>query len=339
MNEPMIKERDNSIDILRAFSMILIVLAHVNAPYVITQLRSFDVPLIVMVSGLCYTGCKNGYGQYVIKRFKRIYLPVFKFLLVFLGPFMALKLFGFNIPWDWDQIFGSFLLLDNPSIGFVWIMRVFLLMALISPVIHLIVNRLKLGGVIIFIALLLILNEILYYFYMPLNFCFDFLTHEILMYIIGYLPLLILGLYFRQKTINISRIALLCGIFICVWVSYSIYIGDLDISKSYKYPPRSWYVLYGMAISIILFYFRKMFSMLPILINRFLSFVSINSMWVYLWHIPFVYALNHILVGDNLWLMRWGLVLMGGCFTTQIQISLNSYAIKLRFMGNSKAHS
>ncbi|MBP3536113.1 MAG: acyltransferase family protein [Muribaculaceae bacterium] len=146
MCESEIKKRDNSIDILRAISMILIVLAHVNAPYVITQLRSFDVPLIVMVSGFCYTGCKKGYGQYVIKRLKRIYYPVFKFLLIFLGPFIALKLLGYNIPWNWNQIFGSFLLLDEPSIGFVWIMRVFLLMALIAPVTSLIVRKFKQGA-------------------------------------------------------------------------------------------------------------------------------------------------------------------------------------------------
>lgn len=165
----------------------------------------------------------------------------------------------------------------------------------------------------------------MYYYYIPLNFCFDFVIREILMYIIGYLPLLILGIYFRQNNADISRITLLSVIILFAWISYSVYTDNLDISKSYKYPPRSWFVMYGISISTILFYFRKVFSRLPILINRFLSYVSINSMWVYLWHIPFVYALNHILNGEDLWLMRWIMVLGSGCVIT----SLQNYLIKI----------
>lgn len=79
----MTTERDNSIDILRAVCMILIILAHVNAPYTLSQLRSFDVPLIVLISGFCYSAKLKSYGQYVITRFKRLYSPTFKFLTVF----------------------------------------------------------------------------------------------------------------------------------------------------------------------------------------------------------------------------------------------------------------
>lgn len=316
----MTTERDNSIDILRAVCMILIILAHVNAPYTLSQLRSFDVPLIVLISGFCYSAKLKSYGQYVITRFKRLYSSTFKFLTVFLSPFIILNLLGFRIPWSWNQIFGSYLLLDEPSIGFVWIIRVFLLMALISPIIFKLVKRINIWGLFASIAGLLTLNEIFIYYYKSSNIFSDFIIEDILMYIIGYLPLLILGMNFRQNKPNTSLVAWLSMLFLTLWISYSLYTtGELDISKSFKYPPHSWYVIYGLAVSILLFNYRYLISKALSPINKFLSFISINSMWVYLWHIPFVYAINHVLIGENFWSLRWIIVLMGGCITTVIQ--------------------
>ena len=47
------KKRDLSIDCIRAFSMIFIVLAHVDPPGILFQLRSFDVVSLVVISVMC----------------------------------------------------------------------------------------------------------------------------------------------------------------------------------------------------------------------------------------------------------------------------------------------
>lgn len=56
----MIKERDYYIDFLRAIGLILLIGVHVDAPDWYVPLRSFDVPLMVFVSVLCYKPLRGG---------------------------------------------------------------------------------------------------------------------------------------------------------------------------------------------------------------------------------------------------------------------------------------
>ena len=45
-------KRDVTVDILKTVGIISIILAHVNPPNAITQLRNFDVILLVILSGI-----------------------------------------------------------------------------------------------------------------------------------------------------------------------------------------------------------------------------------------------------------------------------------------------
>ncbi len=46
--------RDTRIDFLRFVGLIMIIFAHVNPPAVLFQLRNFDVPLMVLISGVSF---------------------------------------------------------------------------------------------------------------------------------------------------------------------------------------------------------------------------------------------------------------------------------------------
>lgn len=48
------QRRDSSVDYLRVVGLLLIILAHVHAPKIVHQIRTFDVPLMVFTSGMCY---------------------------------------------------------------------------------------------------------------------------------------------------------------------------------------------------------------------------------------------------------------------------------------------
>ena len=50
------QSRDFTIDMLRFVGVSLILLAHIVPPDGLFQLRSFDVPLMIFVSGLSYSG-------------------------------------------------------------------------------------------------------------------------------------------------------------------------------------------------------------------------------------------------------------------------------------------
>ena len=46
------KSRSISLDILKTLGILMIIIAHSNAPDLVMQIRSFDVPLLVMISGI-----------------------------------------------------------------------------------------------------------------------------------------------------------------------------------------------------------------------------------------------------------------------------------------------
>ncbi len=78
-------KRREDIDILKSIGLICIILAHVNPPKYIFQLRNFDVVLMILVSaylGLCSTK-KMNYFEYVYKRAIRLIIPTWIFLIVF----------------------------------------------------------------------------------------------------------------------------------------------------------------------------------------------------------------------------------------------------------------
>ena len=59
-------------------------LAHIGPPAALFQLRSFDVPLMIFVSGLSYSGRQVvGYASFVRKRLGRLLIPLYFFLTVY----------------------------------------------------------------------------------------------------------------------------------------------------------------------------------------------------------------------------------------------------------------
>ena len=68
--------RDPAVDLLRFIGISMIFLAHIGPPAALFQLRSFDVPLMIFVSGLSYSGRQVvGYASFVRKRLGRLLMP------------------------------------------------------------------------------------------------------------------------------------------------------------------------------------------------------------------------------------------------------------------------
>ena len=123
--------------------MSLIILAHVSPPYWLQQARCFDVPLMLFISGLtCSNKAIASYKDFVVKRFKRLVYPVWFFLILYFTLILIAQ--SFNLIPNYltgRKILESFLLLDG--IGYVWIIRVFLLIMLITPLLQKINNVIK----------------------------------------------------------------------------------------------------------------------------------------------------------------------------------------------------
>lgn len=129
------KERDTRLDILRFFGIVCIVLAHVSPPNLLFQLRNFDVPLMVLVSGTAFSISSRShvtYGKYLLKRLNRLLTPTWIFLT---GFFLVIYIFSLimsrEYPFTINTILSSYSL--TSGIGYVWIVRVFLITAMVSP--------------------------------------------------------------------------------------------------------------------------------------------------------------------------------------------------------------
>lgn len=299
-------KRDSYIDFLRSVGLLLLVIAHTSPPAFLKELRSFDVPLMVMISAMCYKPC-NYIWRYYIRRFKRIYCPVAFFLTIFFSlSYMFFQTFG-KMHFDISQILGSYMLLNEPSIGFVWIFRVFLMIALTLPLISRLINNYNNYIIIVISLATVFIQHIAVQCVDPIKdrFLNCFLT-ETLLYLIGYSSIVIIGLRIRSFTLKQLATALLVtGILIIVFMFYNYPIFN---PNSHKYPPQSLFILYGLFCSMFIWILK------PILIRfsriHIWSYLSKNSLWIYLWHIPTVYGISSILSVEGMWFARYSLVLL-----------------------------
>ena len=282
--------RDNSIDILRFIGLAMIILVHVNPPFVICQLRCFDVPLMLFVSGLtCPNKPVRNYWKYVKNRTLRLLVPTYLFLTVYFLVLWALQtLFGKSGYVDWKVVYESYLGIGG--IGYIWIIRIFLLIMLVTPLLYKINEAIKndkwllisiMGGVILDTLIVWLTNEYLQNLGLK-NFILDWVVNTI-----GYSTLFLLGIRMRFS-IRKQKVFYLITLSLLVVAALTFYICTkglpIRISPTYKYPPQSYYLIYGLFVCCGLWCTRKYYS--HFLENKLFLFIGQNTIWIYLYHIP-----------------------------------------------------
>lgn len=305
------KTRDCYIDFLRALGLILLISVHVGAPEWYQPLRSFDVPLMVFISAMCYNSLRGGYLAYFVKRLKRIYAPVALFLTIFFTLYFA---GAFPVHFSVDKIVGSYLLLNDPSIGYVWIMRVFLLVAIMLPAADKVVRRtgtwsfvLLLGGCTFSQQGVIYVSMLVHPEWLRL-FVFDTVV-----YAWGYLPLVLMGLKVR----NLSRRALwYIAVGSAIVVALSVVHYGIFRPILFKYPPRLQYIVYGLLAGVVLWQLRPWLQGLARW--RGFGYLSVNSMWLYLWHIVPVYLLEPWMDMQGLWFGRCVVVIIAAVVLNEV---------------------
>lgn len=301
------QERDTYLDFLRGFGLLMLVVAHTWAPAWLATWRTFDVPLMVFVSCICYKPLRGGYLAYGWKRFKRIYNPVAVFLVIFFAM-SALSYWLTGRPHlKLSTVAGSFLLLNWPSIGYVWIMRVFLMMALLVPLLYAAVKR---AGMIITAIVVFGIIVAQHFFVEAVtgidNKIVRFVADETLLYAVGYSAIAVIGLKIRDFSMTGLYVFLaVTGCAILTFVGWHDWTFD---PQAYKYAPQSLYLLYGIFGSVALWCLKPVLA--PLTTGRFFRYLSENSMWLYLWHIIPVYLIAPLAEVPNMWVCRDLIVLL-----------------------------
>ena len=73
------------INFLKTIALLCIILAHVNPPTIVFQIRNFDVVLMMLISSYLGLISKKNYNyfSYILSRIKRLIIPTWIFLTIF----------------------------------------------------------------------------------------------------------------------------------------------------------------------------------------------------------------------------------------------------------------
>lgn len=293
------KLRNNTIDILRTIGLLLVMASHCCTTQIFFQFREFDVVLLMFVSGASFmiSSKEEKYIPYCIKRFKRLVLPAWLFLIIY----MPIRYFVFHHDFTLKYVIGSFLL-TNGGLGFVWIFRVMFITALCNPFMKKISGKkysLLLGLVIIILDDLIIQyldtkfsSAVLFAGITVLSFYKYIIAFTITYAVISLYGMKIYSLPKKQQLI-ISLISL------CIFLGYG-YLNGFPSLQEYKYPPMLYYVSYGMFWSTLLY---VLFDSIHFneKVNNVFAWISKHTMSIYIWHIVFYYLVSDKVVTVFSW--------------------------------------
>lgn len=303
--------RLKNIDILKIIGLLCIILAHVEPNGIIFQLRNFDVVLMIMISSYLFiiNNDKNKSKidcKYLIKRIKRLLIPTWIFLVIF---FIISKTFT---NYSLKAIIHSFLL--HEGIGYVWVIRIYLMVAVLLPIL---VPMLKKKYSYLVIIILYIIYEISAQIGI---FNINIIMADIIAYIIP--TILIIAVTYwvsnnKEKKIVIFSLINFLIFILCGLIIYKL-TGKIENTNYMKYPFRIYYLSYAFFISTILILITRIKVVTDLLYNKFVEIISKSSLWIYLWHILFVILIKTVYPNLN-WIIKYICVLGLSISITYIQ--------------------
>lgn len=184
-------------------------------------------------------------------------------------------------------------------------MRVFIMMALIIPALYSLTQNIEWPIVcLITIGCILIQPIVLMSISLMDSAFIRFAFNETIPYMIGYSAIAIPAFKIRFITRQ-QHLILLIFLFVSIIVVLTIF--GIVSPQEFKYPPQSLYILYGLFCSIGLYYIRPFIIRDSFIQNKFIQYLSTNSMWIYLWHIVPVIFIAHKI---DYWSLRYIIVLI-----------------------------
>lgn len=302
-------ERNTNYDFLRFIGISCIILAHMGTPAIIFQARNFDVPLMVLLSGISFSKFSvnhfSSYSKYLYSRFLRLVLPTWLFLIFY----NSISYLGSNEIPSARNIIMQFALLEGSGIG-IWIIRIFTSLALVAPFLYYLNKNIKSEKMFfIFIAMTYVLYELaLLSSKSMLNEQPYMFAEQIVFPTVPYSLLFLYGL--RISSLNKTTIQFHLFIFTVIFASYVFVNFVLNQqfvpTQEFKYPPRLYYLSYSLLVSVSLYYLVN-FKKIVLAKSKLFQFIGRSTLWIYLWHYFFI-KVYHDLEFDYNFLYKWALV-------------------------------
>nr|BBM62789.1 predicted acyltransferase [Escherichia albertii] len=333
-------ERSFRLDLMRLFGLLLIILAHIGPPNAWFQIRTFDVPMMVFVSGVAYSISSSSFFSwrtYYIKRVSRLLFPVWCFFVLFYGGVYIFNIKIFSLYLKWNMIFSTFLL---NGFGYLWIIRVFIIIAILAPFMVILFRTKTFYFDVSIVILSIIVSTITSYYFIHIsNKYVKYIVVDLILPALIYSSLFILGYKWHVYTrANKNTIGFIFLIFLMVAQAYMLFKQKGIIQpQDFKYPPTIIYVSFSIVMIIFLdFILESCFDNTASSKHKFVIFLSSNTIWVYLWHIPIVEFFK--LTDSKLeWYMKYIFVVFISFLITFLQVNIIKWIVrrnprKLKFL-------
>jgi hypothetical protein len=264
-----------------------VILAHVSPPQPLRQLRSFDVILMVIVAGISFSLTPHKPNRtltFLRKRIVRLIAPTWTFLAIYFFYFFVIGVVTNSEIISGTIAFRSLLLLNFGGIGYVWIIRVFVLVALATPILSAVDKRLRsnwgwFSAIFIIMAVYCLTIDVITVPGHRSGLLYDCIL-EYGLYLVPYSLIFAIGmrLPILSNLGTLFLISLLGSIFLIILNSDASIFYDIS---QYKYPPRYVWLVYGLLVSVLLYKITEK----TIINSSLVLFISTSTIWIYLWHI------------------------------------------------------
>lgn len=323
--------RDISLDILRIIGFFCIILAHVKPEEFLYNLREFDVSLMVVLSGYLFqlTNKKKegkfSFLWYIKKRFVRLVLPTWIFFTFFFGVFSLLDIYKLTpFPFSFDTIEKTYFLWTG--IGYVWIIRIYLGVALLWPLLVWLFSKIKYKYTLL--TFLFIGYEFLWNWFSKSYFWDykDIITRGVF-FLLPYLLLFLYGVFFREQKLWKKIFLIALGMFL--FFQQNISQGAVINLQDYKYPAHGAYLLYGITMSSIFLLWAEISKKIQYgFLEKPLLWLWSSTLMLYLTHIPFVYYFDNYTTEIS-WKIKLLYVVIGAIISTWVIQTIAYSVIKL----------
>jgi hypothetical protein len=302
----MSSERNIKLDVMRLVGVFIIIIAHSSPPWWLFQLRNFGTPLLIVASALTYSVIYSTRHLDLLpfykKRLSRLIFPAWTFLSIFFcTAYLLSLLLSKNYPFSIQQIITSYSFYSG--IGFVWILKVYIILALLTPV-ALALNRriqsnrtyftLLITGYLLYEAGVYTLSPVL----PPQSLEF---FNTVVFTTIPYSLLYFYG--FRLSTLSNIQVSLVtfASLSLFGFLALLKYMdaGQIVLTQGYKYPPTAYYLSYAFFALNSVYLFLKALPTENVSLVKMVTWLSSNSLWIYLWHIMAYYAWDFLVKTDN----------------------------------------
>lgn len=291
----MIVERNYNYDLLRLLGLMVIMIAHSSPPGWLFQLRNFGTPLLVIGSALTYSYifcCKPlDIRPFLKKRFTRLIFPLWFFLTFFFIIAFIITSFNKEFPFTVYQVVTSYFLFDG--IGFVWVFKIYIFLALLTPLAIKFNKHVKSNSVYLSSIFLFYIG----YEFLVLNFgglsgsVHDVVINKFAFIMLPYALIYFYGFRLSKLSFNIVLFITLASLitFLAMLLYKFHESGQFIPTQDYKYPPTLYYFSYALFCINSLYLIIVKALNVGASLSKGIVWLSKNSLWIYLWHIAAFY--------------------------------------------------